>query len=151
MVSIRLLNGRRLFMPASANRIRMVSLDTTEYLEGDKQHEIDASGYFDADVASLIIVRSSPSFVFLDYPGSPQRLTLPFVILSCQFRPITISLRPRLRPIRLFDQPASVRCTIQPLLLSDNYLYCRRLRFRSISCRKTFHPSRKIHLNSSTM
>ena len=47
-------------MPASANHIRMVSLDTTECLEGGKQREIDASGYFGADVALLSLRDSIP-------------------------------------------------------------------------------------------
>ena len=142
MVRVRLINGRRLLMPASANRIRMVSIDITECLEGGKQRQIDASGYFGRDVAALIIARSSPSFVLLGHPGPSQRLTLPSLILCCQFRATIMSLKPRLRPIRLFDQPACLRSTIQPLLLSGNYLYFRRLCFRGISSRKTSHPSR---------
>ncbi|GFY15222.1 hypothetical protein TNCV_1570341 [Trichonephila clavipes] len=55
------------------------------------------------------IARSSRSFVFLGRPDPPRRYTLPSVIHCCQHRETTISLRPRWRPIRLFDQPASLR------------------------------------------
>ncbi|GFX31529.1 hypothetical protein TNCV_3444941 [Trichonephila clavipes] len=60
--------------------------------------------------ADLLIARSSRSFVFLGRPDPPRRYTLPSVIHCCQHRATTISaLRPRWRPIRLFDQPASLR------------------------------------------
>ncbi|GFU96846.1 hypothetical protein TNCV_1069151 [Trichonephila clavipes] len=62
----------------------------------------------------LLIARSSRSFVFLGRPDPPRRYTLPSVIHCCQHRATTISLRPRWRPIRLFDQPASLRPIIRP-------------------------------------
>ncbi|GFV54789.1 hypothetical protein TNCV_33091 [Trichonephila clavipes] len=68
-----------------------------------------------AEVATLLIARSSRSFVFLGRPDPPRRYTLPSVIHRCQHRGTTISLRPRWRPIRLFDQPASLRPIIRPL------------------------------------
>ncbi|GFX88894.1 hypothetical protein TNCV_2576011 [Trichonephila clavipes] len=37
------LNGRRLLIPASSSRPRMVSLDTTRRLEGGKWHQTDSS------------------------------------------------------------------------------------------------------------
>ncbi|GFW37066.1 hypothetical protein TNCV_5019641 [Trichonephila clavipes] len=67
-----------------------------------------------AEVATLLIARSSRSFVFLGRPDPPRRYTLPSVIHCCQHRATTISLRPRWRPIRLFDQPASLRPIIRP-------------------------------------
>ncbi|GFT64315.1 hypothetical protein TNCV_403101 [Trichonephila clavipes] len=67
-----------------------------------------------AKVATLLIARSSRSFVFLGRPDPPRRYTLPSVIHCCQHRATTISLRPRWRPIRLFDQPASLRPIIRP-------------------------------------
>ncbi|GFY19675.1 hypothetical protein TNCV_4648471 [Trichonephila clavipes] len=54
-----------------------------------------------AEVATLLIARSSRSFVFLGRPDPPRRYTLPSVIHCCQHRATTISLRPRWRPIRL--------------------------------------------------
>ncbi|GFU53975.1 hypothetical protein TNCV_3442591 [Trichonephila clavipes] len=65
-------------------------------------------------MATLLIARSSRSFVFLGRPDPPRRYTLPSVIHCCQHRATTISLRPRWRPIRLFDQPASLRPIIRP-------------------------------------
>ncbi|GFY25888.1 hypothetical protein TNCV_1916381 [Trichonephila clavipes] len=67
-----------------------------------------------AEVATLLIARSSRSFVFLGRPDPPRRYTLPSEIHCCQHRATTISLRPRWRPIRLFDQPASLRPIIRP-------------------------------------
>ncbi|GFU30213.1 hypothetical protein TNCV_1765541 [Trichonephila clavipes] len=67
-----------------------------------------------AEGATLLIARSSRSFVFLGRPDPPRRYTLPSVIHCCQHRATTISLRPRWRPIRLFDQPASLRPIIRP-------------------------------------
>ena len=130
-------------MPASASVIRMVSLVTTRIVEGCKWRQIDARGYFDADVATLIIPRFSPSYVFLGrYPDPPQCLTLVSVILCRQFRATTITLRPRLRPIRLLDQLTSLMSTIQNLLLPGNYMYYSRLCFRGFSSHKIVHPSR---------
>ncbi|GFU80628.1 hypothetical protein TNCV_245381 [Trichonephila clavipes] len=68
-----------------------------------------------AEVATLLIARSSRSFVFLGRPDPPRRYTLPSVIHCCQHRATTISLRPRWRPIRLFDQPASLRPITAPI------------------------------------
>ncbi|GFU74475.1 uncharacterized protein TNCV_1521271 [Trichonephila clavipes] len=68
-----------------------------------------------AEVAILLIARSSRSFVFLGRPDPPRRYTLPSVIHCCQHRATTISLRPRWRPIRLFDQPASLRPIMAPI------------------------------------
>ncbi|GFY00823.1 hypothetical protein TNCV_2142151 [Trichonephila clavipes] len=59
-----------------------------------------------AEVATLLIPRSSRSFVFLGRPDPPRRYTLPSVIHCCQHRATTISFRPRWRPIRLFNQKA---------------------------------------------
>ncbi|GFY05227.1 hypothetical protein TNCV_2206731 [Trichonephila clavipes] len=75
--------------------------------------KIDASDVVGAEVATLLIARSSRSFVFLGRPDPPRRYTLPSVIHCCQHRSTTISLRPRWRPIRLFDQPASLRPIIR--------------------------------------
>ncbi|GFX41539.1 hypothetical protein TNCV_3490761 [Trichonephila clavipes] len=66
-----------------------------------------------AEVATLLIARSSRSFVFLGRPDPLRRYTLPSVIHCCQHRATTISLR-RWRPIRLFDQPASLRPNQSP-------------------------------------
>ena len=107
-------------MPAWASLIRNVSHDTTRYLKSCNWRLINASGYFDADVTILIIARFSPSFVFLEYFGPPKWLTLPSVIFCCQFQANIITFRSRLRPIRLFDHPASLKCTMQNLFLS----YC---------------------------
>ncbi|GFW92556.1 hypothetical protein TNCV_518731 [Trichonephila clavipes] len=82
-----------------------------------------------AEVATLLIARSSRSFVFLGRPDPPRRYTLPSVIHCCQ-QATTISLRPRWRSIRLFDQPASLRPIIRPLSKSVSCSYCRRLRLR---------------------
>ncbi|GFV17804.1 hypothetical protein TNCV_990151 [Trichonephila clavipes] len=45
-----------------------------------------------AEVATLLIARSSRSFVFLGRPDPPRRYTLPSVIHCCQHRATTISL-----------------------------------------------------------
>ncbi|GFW28278.1 hypothetical protein TNCV_4639451 [Trichonephila clavipes] len=80
----------------------------------------------------FLIARSSRSFVFLGRPDPPRRYTLYLLIHCCQHRATTISLRPRWRPIRLFDQPASLRLIIRPLSKSVSCSYCRRLRLRGI-------------------
>ncbi|GFT70595.1 hypothetical protein TNCV_1133481 [Trichonephila clavipes] len=98
----------------------MVSLDGTGCLEGGKWRLIDASDVVGAEVATLLIARSSRSFVFLGRPDPPRRYTLPSVIHCCQHRATTISLRPRWRPIRPFDQPASLRPIIRPLSKSPS-------------------------------
>ncbi|GFY28919.1 uncharacterized protein TNCV_4720501 [Trichonephila clavipes] len=79
-----------------------------------------------AEVATLLIARSSRSFVFLGRSDPPRRYTLPSVIHCCQHRATTISLQPRWRPIRLFDPPASLRRPYQSPSAA------RRLRLRGI-------------------
>ncbi|GFT40110.1 hypothetical protein TNCV_2171211 [Trichonephila clavipes] len=102
------LSGRRLLKPTSVSRLLMVSLDGTGCLEGGNA----MSDVVGAEVATLLIARSSRSFVFLGRPDPPRRYTLPSVIHCCQHRATYRS--PRWRPIRLFDQPASLRPIIWP-------------------------------------
>ncbi|GFW17396.1 hypothetical protein TNCV_1682191 [Trichonephila clavipes] len=54
-----------------------VSLDGTGCLEGGKWHESMPSDVVGAEVATLLIARSSRSFVFLGRPDPPRRYTLP--------------------------------------------------------------------------
>ncbi|GFU92204.1 hypothetical protein TNCV_298341 [Trichonephila clavipes] len=64
----------------------MVSLDGTGCLEGGKVSDVVG-----AEVATLLIARTSRSFVFLGRPDPPRRYTLPSVIHCCQHRATTIS------------------------------------------------------------
>ncbi|GFW94755.1 hypothetical protein TNCV_4247951 [Trichonephila clavipes] len=61
----------------------MVSLDGTGF---------DAN-VVGAEVATLLIARSSRSFVFLGRPDPPRRYTLPSVIHCCQHRATTYRYR----------------------------------------------------------
>ena len=79
-VSDSLLNGRWHLLPASSNRIRMVFKNTIGSRECGPWYPIDARGIFGANMASVIIARSSNSFVFLGRLGPSQRLTLPSMI-----------------------------------------------------------------------
>ncbi|GFT75662.1 hypothetical protein TNCV_5102841 [Trichonephila clavipes] len=93
------------------------------------------------------IARSSRSFVFLGRPDPPRRYTLPSVIHCCQHRATTISLRPRWRPIRLFDPPASLR---RPLSKVRQLLVLPPLRLRGILSLNIVYQSHQIRLDSRT-
>ncbi|GFX03656.1 hypothetical protein TNCV_2112281 [Trichonephila clavipes] len=96
----------------------------------------------------LLIARSSRSFVFLGRPDPPRRYTLPSVMLPT---PSNYHIaRPRWRPIRLFDQPASLRPIIRPLSKSVSCSYCRRLRLRGILSLNIVYQSHQIRLDSRT-
>ncbi|GFT77973.1 hypothetical protein TNCV_4494621 [Trichonephila clavipes] len=58
--------------------------------------------------------------------------------------------RPRWWPIRLFDQPASLRPIIRTLSKSVSCSYCRRLRLRGILSLNIVYQSHQIRLDSRT-
>ena len=138
-------NGRcikehELLIITSASHLVIVSLDATRCLEGGNWHRIDVRDVFGVNVTTLTMARFLLSFFFLGSRVPPRRLTLCCLIDCCQHRTTTMLPRPRWRPIRLFDRPASLRPTTRPLSLSDNRLCCRQLHLRGISIHNTIHP-----------
>ncbi|GFV31934.1 hypothetical protein TNCV_3494871 [Trichonephila clavipes] len=99
-----------------------------------------------AEVATLLIARSSRSFVFLGRPDPPRRYTLTFCDPLLPTPSNYHIARPRWRPIRLFDQPASLRLIIRPLSKSVSCSYCRRLRLRGILSLNIVYQSHQIRL-----
>ncbi|GFV24451.1 hypothetical protein TNCV_3889971 [Trichonephila clavipes] len=90
-VSGKRLSGRRLSANFGQSSPYGFSLDGTGCLEGGVALNRCASDVVGAEVATLLIARSSRSFVFLGRPDPPRRYTLPSVIHCCQHRATTIS------------------------------------------------------------
>ncbi|GFU25012.1 uncharacterized protein TNCV_5008821 [Trichonephila clavipes] len=98
-----------------------------------------------AEVATLLIARFSRSFVFLGRPDPPRRTVHSTFCDPLLPTPSNYHIaRPRFRPIRLFDQPASLRPIILPPSKSVSCSYCRRLRLRGILSLNIVYQSHQI-------
>ena len=135
------LNYCRFFLLVSGSRIRIFSFKTTECSKDGNRSQIFYRSFWcrcghscNWVILTLICILGT-SWLSSTVDSFFRDALLP---KSSNYHII----RSRWLLIQLFEKPACLGSTIQPLLFYDNCLYCRRLRFRDISSLKTVHPSR---------